>query len=73
VDGSRISHKRTASFFCIEKTNFTKHVASICRSQHYDSDKMLIPSQDTLGWYICTRLGKGRTAVRMNMKRYFKL
>ena len=69
ADGLRMSHKRVCTFFSIEKTAWTKHMAQICIDNN--NGRMLIPSQDTMSHYMITRLGNGRTVRRENFKRFF--
>lgn len=52
IEGRRHRHRRIASFCEIEKTNWTKHLASMCK------DRLPVPSQDTTTWYAATRLGR---------------
>jgi len=61
----RFGHQRIATFFSVEKTAWTKHLAKMC------GERMPIPSQDTLTWYCATRLG--RKVLRHNFKRYFSV
>ena len=71
ADGRRIGHLRGASFFAIYKTNWTKHLAKICKEYFDGEEKMLIPSEDTMQWYCITRMGGGRSVRLENQKRYF--
>jgi len=58
ITGRRHSHKRIASFCEIEKTNWTKHLASMC------GDRLPVPSQDTTTWYAAKRLDRKITTFK---------
>jgi hypothetical protein len=62
IQGRRHSHRRIASFCEIEKTNWTKHLALMCK------DRLPVPSQDTTTWYAAKRLG--RKIHTFKFKRY---
>jgi hypothetical protein len=64
IEQPKHRHKRICTFFSIEKTAFTKHLARMC------GGKMPIPSQDTLVWYVITRLGGKRRIVKHNFRQY---
>lgn len=56
----RYGHKRVASFIQLHRTSFIEEVAKICKN------KLPIPSQDTVTWYVAYRLGK--KILRCNFK-----
>jgi hypothetical protein len=58
IEGRRHSHKRICSFCEVEKTMWTKHLASMC------GDRLPIPSQDTVTWYAAERLGRKITKFK---------
>jgi hypothetical protein len=57
----RYGHPRIASYYAIEKTDFTRRLAARC------GDALPVPSQDTTAWYVATRWGE--SILRVNMKR----
>jgi hypothetical protein len=69
IEGNRYGHERICTFFAIEKTAWTKHLASMCKRT---GGRLPIPSQDTLTWYGIKRLGGGRKITTANFKRFFQ-
>jgi hypothetical protein len=69
ITTARHNHARICTFFAIEKTGWTKHLADMCKRT---GGRMPIPSQDTLSHYCVNRLGNGRTVNRVNFKQFFK-
>jgi len=64
----RYGHKRYCSFFCLYRTNFTRHIANILNS--YNQGNMIIPSEDTTTWYFVTRLPGKRKVYYGRFKHY---
>jgi hypothetical protein len=60
----RVGHRRFCTFCAIEKTAFTKRIAKA------SGERLPIPSQDTLSWYLAERWDDCDWHG-MNMKRYF--
>jgi hypothetical protein len=69
ITEARHNHARVCTFFAIEKTGWTKHLADMCKRT---GGRMPIPSQDTLSYYCINRLGNGRTVHKTNYKTFFK-
>lgn len=65
IEGRRYRHRRICSFCEIEKTNWTKHLASMC------GERLPVPSQDTTTWFAAKRLGK-RKITEFNFRKYMK-
>lgn len=57
----RHGHQRLASWICLHKTEFTRHVSTLL------SPRMPVPSHDTLAWYLANRL-PGRKWGRRRFK-----
>lgn len=68
IKGERHGHRRICTFFAIEKTAWTKHLAKMCMDS---CGRMPIPSQDTLTWYAVTRMADGREVNYFNFRRYW--
>lgn len=66
---SRYSHLRIASFCCIQKTAFIKHIVSLCNKSSVKRGRLPIPSHDTFLFYVAERLGRG--IGYSNFKYYF--
>jgi len=61
IEGARHSHQRINSFLSMYSTEFTRKVAELC------GDRLPVPSQDTVVWYVAERLDVSR--YRNNMKK----
>ena len=61
IEGARYSHPRINSFLSMYATEFTRKVAELC------GDRLPVPSQDTVVWYVAERLDVARH--RDNMKK----
>jgi len=64
IEGKRYRHRRICSFCEIEKTAWTRHLATMC------GDRLPIPTQDTTTWYAAFRLG--RKITEHNFRKYLK-
>lgn len=58
----RHGHPRIASYCCVEETAHTRDVAAL------SGDRLPVPSQDTVSWYVALR--RGKTIKRINMKKW---
>lgn len=66
VTGSKIKHRRMASWLSIYNTHWTAEIAEHCR-RHFQSLRIPVPSQDTVHWYAAER--RRDRYHRVNFKR----
>lgn len=64
--GNKINRKRMCSWVSYYHIDFTLMVADIC-ARHCGADRIPVPSQDTVHWYVAERMGLRRQL--RNMKR----
>jgi len=63
----RVGHARMCSWCSYYRTTFTQTVSNLCTilGQQY---KLPVPSQDTVAWYVCERLGRFKRIENMKAR-----